>query len=413
MLYNIITLIAGFIPVGFIIWYLIWVSDSAIYKKDCYYSFAGGALCCLAIIGITYLINFLWEKFGFHDAHPLLSAFLKDFIILAFTEEFIKHYMIIKSAKKYVGAIAKHELIAFGGIIGAGFDIVEYIAYFFGSEWVSILVRGITMPHVAYGLLMGWFISKVIEKKNKLYIIPAILIPVIIQGLYDFSLSSELKAYNLDIAAAMTVTIVVFEFTLLVVMLVLIGFSEKKQREKDMVIETERLILRPWREDDARACFIYASNPLIGPIAGWPVHKSEEESREIIKNVLMARETYAICLKSTGELIGSIGLKFRGNTDFTDKSDECELGYWIGQPFWGNGYMTEAAKALIKHAFEDLKVTKIWAGYYDGNEKSKRVQEKCGFKYVKTVNDLYVPKLDETRIGHANVLEVEDWKNNI
>ena len=63
----------------------------------------------------------------------------------------------------------------------------------------------------------------------------------------------------------------------------------------------------------------------------------------------------------------------------TDKDDECELGYWLGKPFWGQGIMPEAVKEMIRHAFEDLDMQKIWIGYYEGNTKSKRVQEKCGF----------------------------------
>ena len=59
-----------------------------------------------------------------------------------------------------------------------------------------------------------------------------------------------------------------------------------------MTLETERLILRPWKEDDAESLYKYAKNPEVGPIAGWPVHTSVENSREIIKSVLAADEIY-------------------------------------------------------------------------------------------------------------------------
>ena len=61
-----------------------------------------------------------------------------------------------------------------------------------------------------------------------------------------------------------------------------------------MTLETERLILRPWEEGDAEDLYRYASNPDVGPIAGWPVHTSVENSREIIREVLSAPETYAV-----------------------------------------------------------------------------------------------------------------------
>ena len=64
-----------------------------------------------------------------------------------------------------------------------------------------------------------------------------------------------------------------------------------------MELQTNRLILRPWQESDAEALYKYASNPNIGPIAGWPPHTSVENSRDIIKSVLSAPETYAVVLK--------------------------------------------------------------------------------------------------------------------
>ncbi|MCM1227237.1 MAG: GNAT family N-acetyltransferase [Clostridium sp.] len=65
----------------------------------------------------------------------------------------------------------------------------------------------------------------------------------------------------------------------------------------------------------------------------------------------------------------------------TQKDDECELGYWLGEPFRGKGYMPEAASVLLKRGFDELGMTTIWCGYYERNQKSKRVQEKLGFEY--------------------------------
>ncbi len=86
-----------------------------------------------------------------------------------------------------------------------------------------------------------------------------------------------------------------------------------------MTLETSRLILRPWREDDAQGLYKYACDPEVGPPAGWQPHTSVENSREIIRTVLSATETYAVCLKEDGKPIGSIGLhradlaeRFRG-----------------------------------------------------------------------------------------------------
>lgn len=172
------------------------------------------------------------------------------------------------------------------------------------------------------------------------------------------------------------------------------------------VLETERLILRQWEEADAEECYKYAKDPLVGPAAGWPVHTSVEDSRTVIREVLIGPETYAIVLKETGLPIGSIGLH---HNDLATKDDEAELGYWLGVPYWGRGIVPEAAHEVLRHAFEDMGLERIWCGYYDGNEKSKRVQEKLGFKPQWTNDNVPVPQMGETRVGHVNLMTKEDW----
>ena len=177
--------------------------------------------------------------------------------------------------------------------------------------------------------------------------------------------------------------------------------------EKNLI--TQRLILRPWEERDAESLFEYAKDPDVGPIAGWPAHNSVEESREVIRDVLSGEETYAVCLKTDGKAIGAISLKLKGHTDLTDREDECEMGYWIGKPFWGRGIMPEAAAEMLRHAFEDIGMTKVWIAYYEGNAKSRRVQEKCGFRYQWKSEDVDVPLLKEKRTGYVSSLTREEW----
>ncbi len=174
-----------------------------------------------------------------------------------------------------------------------------------------------------------------------------------------------------------------------------------------MILETKRLILRPWREDDAEELYKYASDPDIGLPAGWPPHTSVENSREIIRSVLSAPETYAVCLKDSGKLIGSVGLK---RDDLAEKDDEYELGYWIGKPFWGQGLIPEASREILRHAFAELGMSRIWCGYYDGNIKSRRVQEKLGFVYHHTTEGIELSLLREVRTGHAMLLTRETWE---
>ena len=180
-----------------------------------------------------------------------------------------------------------------------------------------------------------------------------------------------------------------------------------------MKLETERLILRRFEESDAEDVYQYAKDPDVGPIAGWPPHQSVEESRDVIRNVLSGPEAYAICLKTDQRAIGAIELKLKVHTDMTTREDECELGYWLGKPFWGQGIMPEAAREMLRHAFEDLGMRKVWCGYYDGNTKSQRVQEKVGFVYQWTTPDVDVPLMKEKRIGHVNGLTRDEWKKKV
>ena len=174
-----------------------------------------------------------------------------------------------------------------------------------------------------------------------------------------------------------------------------------------MILQTKRLILRPWSENDAEELYKYASDPEVGPPAGWPPHTSAQNSREIIRTVLSAPETYAVCLKENGKPIGSVGLH---RNDLAERDDEYELGYWIGKPFWGQGLIPEASRELLRYAFEDLGMNRIWCGYYDGNEKSRRVQEKLGFVFNHTTEGLEVKLLNEIRTGHSSLMTKERWQ---
>ena len=177
-----------------------------------------------------------------------------------------------------------------------------------------------------------------------------------------------------------------------------------------MIMQTERLVLRAWRESDAGELFRYASDPDVGPIAGWPPHRSAEESLQVIREVFSSPQVFAICLKEKDAPVGCISLKLNGQTDMTEKDDECELGYWLGKPFWGRGLMPEAVREMLRHAFEDLKMQKVWAGYYEGNERSRRVQLRCGFRYQWTTMGVEVPLMHEERTGHVSVMTRERWE---
>ena len=166
-------------------------------------------------------------------------------------------------------------------------------------------------------------------------------------------------------------------------------------------IETDRLILRPWLRSDAESLYLLARDPEVGPRAGWPPHTSVEESERIIDAVLCAPETYAVVLKDTGELVGCAGFNAGDAANLPLSDGEMELGYWIGKPFWGNGYASEAARAVMARGFAELGLSCIRAVYFDGNDRSRRVLDKLGFRHERTERDVRCALLGETRTQHV------------
>ncbi len=176
------------------------------------------------------------------------------------------------------------------------------------------------------------------------------------------------------------------------------------------MIKTPRLILRPWADEDAEALFKYASDPEVGPIAGWPVHTSLDYSLEVIQTVFAAPEIYAVVLKDTAEPVGCCGIML-SDSFHADKMQpkEAEIGYWIGKPFWGRGLIPEAVAALLSRCFNELHLDRVWCSYYEGNNRSKRVCEKCGFKYDHTNADA-ISLLGDKRTEHFYLMTEADYR---
>ena len=148
------------------------------------------------------------------------------------------------------------------------------------------------------------------------------------------------------------------------------------------VIETERLILRAFKQTDLESFYEYASVEGVGEMAGWKHHESIDESRKIMDSFINNDKVFAICLKENNKVIGSIGIEKYGLEDALTEFKNYrgrELGYVLSKDYWGKGLMPEAVNAVIEYLFNDLDYDFLLCGYYNFNERSKRVQTKCGF----------------------------------
>ena len=160
-------------------------------------------------------------------------------------------------------------------------------------------------------------------------------------------------------------------------------------------IETERLILRPFKDVDLDDFYAYASVEGVGEMAGWHYHESKEKSATILKRFIDEDKTFAICLKNSGRVVGSLGVEFYTAEDKLTEFDGYkgrEIGYVLAKDQWGKGLMPEAVQAVINYMFDEIDLDFLLCGYYYKNKQSKRVQEKCGFKPYRTL-------VFETRMG--------------
>ena len=151
-------------------------------------------------------------------------------------------------------------------------------------------------------------------------------------------------------------------------------------------METERILFRPWRNNDAETLYKYASDPEVGPRAGWPPHKSVEESLEIIRTLFHSDHMWAIELKETGEPIGCMGYMVHGESNIDIGENDAEVGYWIARPYWNRGICTEALRPLIDYCFNVKGFRTLWADFFPDNPASGKVLEKCGFCDTGKVN---------------------------
>lgn len=145
------------------------------------------------------------------------------------------------------------------------------------------------------------------------------------------------------------------------------------------IMQTDRIYLRRWLDSDAERLFALASDPDVGPRAGWEPHKNVEESRQIIKDIFGGETMWAVVLKDTDSIVGCVGYLDYQFSNIPIKEDEAEIGYWIGKEYWNQGICTEALKLIIDYCKNVKGMSAFWGDHFLDNPASGKVMTKCGF----------------------------------
>lgn len=147
-------------------------------------------------------------------------------------------------------------------------------------------------------------------------------------------------------------------------------------------LETERLILRPFKEEDAEKMYNgWATDPDVTRYVTWAPHESIEETKNLIKmwmkeNKDVEKYHWIMELKENNTVVGTLGLMGVDN-----KNENCEIGYCIRKDYWNKGITTEVAKRVLEYALNEVGFTRITGRHMIENPASGKVMEKCGLKY--------------------------------
>lgn len=149
-------------------------------------------------------------------------------------------------------------------------------------------------------------------------------------------------------------------------------------------IETARLILRPFEEKDTEDFYEYTQVPGVGEAAGWSHHETREQSAAVVKAIIAGKRTFAVAEKEGGKVIGSIGFEPCSEiyNDLGLGENVYNIGYVLGQKYWGMGYANEIVRGILSYAFYVLHLDAVTCAHFKGNDSAKKVLLSRGLKQV-------------------------------
>jgi [ribosomal protein S5]-alanine N-acetyltransferase len=174
-----------------------------------------------------------------------------------------------------------------------------------------------------------------------------------------------------------------------------------------VTLETARLKIRSYSEADIPELVPLIGTREVAATTGRIAHPyTVEHAKQFLAKIEVDPEVrMAITLRTDGCLIGGIGLRL------VENHHHAELGYWLGVPYWGKGYATEAAREMLRYGFEDLKLHRICASYFKGNESSGRILKKLGMSYEGCQRE-HVCKWDQFIDVKLYGLLRREWENS-
>lgn len=177
------------------------------------------------------------------------------------------------------------------------------------------------------------------------------------------------------------------------------------------IFETERLLLRKIAATDLDDMFRYASDPEVTKYVLWDTHQTLEDTRQFLDYALEAYRNedvspWGIECKENGKFIGTIDF-----VSWSERHRTAEIGYTIGRPYWGKGYMTEAARELLKFGFEHMDLLRIQARCFPENIGSERVMQKLGMTYEGTLRQAMNLRGTQMDLKQYSILREEFFSN--
>lgn len=213
--------------------------DKPGYKGTCRTALVNGLITSLPVTLTAFVFRLIGSLTGLDKAGIIIWNAYKCFTMFALAEEFWKFCYFRKTLRNSACTCTWYDIIVFMTIVGTGFGILESLVLSLTMSPLQAFIRGLTLGHSVYGFVMGWFYGKALYTGKKGYYAVSFLIPYILHGLYDFSLTDGLGDIS-DIFIILLIVILLIDTILLVVMLVFFARKKKKKQYSAVLHNAEK-----------------------------------------------------------------------------------------------------------------------------------------------------------------------------